>query len=326
MTKTFLSSLKQMAAGQDRRMGDRWFRGAQSPGWKRVASALIIAGLALVMGITAALLSPQSGKSLDITEWSTTTALPESFTSVNAQQVGEYLYVIGGKSTNSSEFGASDRVYVGRLNGNGEIAAWATTQSLPSKLFLHGSLATSDHLYVFGGYNGSNSTQRVWRAPIAADGGLGSWQRLPDLPQALHFNQAVLLGNRIYVLGGFRDGERFSDVYLATITANGITDWDITRHLPESLYRHRAVAHNGVIYVIGGRTETDQDKVYMARPDANGYIRRFTETTSLPSPRSYHGAVIRGNRIVVIGGRTGNDELTSVISAPIQSDGSVGVK
>ncbi len=287
-------------------------------------TSIVMPVAGLILGILIVIGLAHSGSSAGISNWTSNVSLPEPFAGVNAIRHGDYLYIVGGKSTSAQDFGVSTRVYVAELDGNGNVKSWNTTTPLQEPSFLHATLVTSDHIYVFGGYTGRNSRERVWRAQFLADGALGEWEKLRDMPQAMHFNQAVLVGDRIYIVGGYRDTELFDTVYYSTIKESGISTWKLTRKLPVPLYRHRSVAHNGVIYVLGGRTGEDTAAVYMTRPGEDGQIGAWTETTALPEPRSYHSAVVHDGRIYVLGGRNENLELASVISASILASGELG--
>ena len=79
------------------------------------------------------------------------------------------------------------------------------------------------------------------------------------------------------------------------------------------------------LYVIGG---TDYARslrdVYVAQLQTDGSLGPFRTLGTLPSERSGQGLVVHGDRIFLVGGRSNNSFLASVISAQVQTDGSLG--
>ncbi|MEZ4714658.1 MAG: hypothetical protein R2851_00980 [Caldilineaceae bacterium] len=89
-------------------------------------------------------------------------------------------------------------------------------------------MATDTHMYVLGGFlTGRDGRPRsnVWRAPFQADGTLGAWEAMKNMPEARNFTRAVLLDNRVYVVGGYQNGGTFGEVFVADLWAGGITQW-----------------------------------------------------------------------------------------------------
>jgi len=148
------------------------------------------------------------------TTWSTLTPLPGKrgfaaavfANSYNSLINGSAIFVLGGLDDTGA---ATSTVYYTILNANGTIPAggssgtWATTAALPQALSAEGAAIFHGRIYVAGG-NGSTGAPvtKVYSAKINANGTLGTWTTLADLPVALAFHQMVELAGTLYVIGG----------------------------------------------------------------------------------------------------------------------------
>jgi hypothetical protein len=161
-------------------------------------------------------LDPATGALL--ANWTQTTALPAArgfsaavvATSFNSKVGGNgTIYVLGGLDATGA---ATSTIYEASLNADGTIPApspaagtWTalTATPLPQALFAHGAVIFHGHIYVAGG-NDSTGTPvaKVYSAPINADGTLGAWTTLVDLPDKRAYHQFVTAAGNLYVLGG----------------------------------------------------------------------------------------------------------------------------
>src|SRR5216684_6372317 len=158
-------------------------------------------------------LDPGTG-ALSLATWTQATALPAArgfsaavvATSFNSKVGGNgTIYVLGGLDATGA---ATSTIYEASLNADGTIPAagsWTalTATPLPQALFAHGAVIFHGHIYVAGG-NDSTGTPvaKVYSAPINADGTLGAWTTLADLPDKRAYHQFVTVAGNLYVLGG----------------------------------------------------------------------------------------------------------------------------
>jgi hypothetical protein len=161
-------------------------------------------------------LDPTTG-ALSLATWNQTTALPAArgfsaavvATSFNSKVGGNgTIYVLGGLDTAGA---ATSTIYEASLNADGTIPAasaagtWTTLTStpLPQALFAHGAVIFHGHIYVAGGNDTTGTpVAKVYSAPINADGTLGAWTTLVDLPDKRAYHQFVTAAGNLYVLGG----------------------------------------------------------------------------------------------------------------------------
>ena len=138
-----------------------------------------------------------------ITNWGTTTSLPDIFTDSGSTISNGYMYVLGGFSSSV----ILDTVYSAPINPDGTIGAWtASTNTLPEALYF--PLITSYKGYIFsasGGtaYMGPGTTKNVYSAPINPDGTIGAWTASTNtLPQSFTDGSTTTYNGIMYVLGG----------------------------------------------------------------------------------------------------------------------------
>ncbi|MCB0159241.1 MAG: DUF11 domain-containing protein, partial [Caldilineaceae bacterium] len=218
-----------------------------------------------------------------------------------------------------------------KINNDGSLDTWVDQTPLLQTRYLHTVVATDLHVYVLGGWNDSSREATVYRAGFLPNGGLGDWFLISTLPKPINLHQSVIVGDYIYVLGGYigpsEGGVATNEVYYSRISGNGLTAWQPTTALPAAIFRHSAVATDDTIYVIGGYSpDTDGaplNTVYAASVNGDGTLGAWRQIRALPENRFYHQSVIHDGRLFVIGGETGANELRSVISAAINGDGSL---
>lgn len=95
----------------------------------------------------------------------------------------------------------SAKVLSAAINPDGTLGAWQELAPLPEPMMLHAAAATSNSVYVFGGFNGGVSNA-VYFAPFQADGTIGAWQALHALPKNLLSLAALATEEYVYTLGG----------------------------------------------------------------------------------------------------------------------------
>ena len=295
--------------------------------WKRVRTAGALALLLSLFSLTLPGLAAP---------WVQTTSLPEGFTEHSVVYASGFLYHAGGFSIAQGE---SARVFYSQVQSNGTIGAWNVTTPLPAIILDHAGVSANGFVYVLGGNQytpGSNdwgagyytTTNTVYYSQINSNGSLGTWQTATPLPQSAYWLSAAVWNNRIYVIGGLNvNGQaNISNVYSAMIQADGsLSPWITQRPLPDAVYAYEVA--NGMLYVLGGAVNsgtTVQNKVYYSTINADGTLGVWNQTTPLPQPLSNGGAVAAGGRVFMMGGWTGTSATSSVYTAPVAGDGSLG--
>lgn len=81
------------------------------------------------------------------------------------------------------------------------------------------------------------------------------WQEIGQLPIPLESHAMIVVGDRIYIIGGWNEtGGAHAEVFFAPLAQGRIAgDWQqTTAALPLRLQHHQAIARNGALYVLGG--------------------------------------------------------------------------
>jgi hypothetical protein len=89
--------------------------------------------------------------------WQTANALPAARHSLSAAANNGYIYASGG----NEGFGSESAVYYARVNNDGSLSAWASTNSLPDGRSNHTSVTVNGYIYTFGGLDGGSQVTAV---------------------------------------------------------------------------------------------------------------------------------------------------------------------
>ena len=182
-----------------------------------------------------------------------------------------YLYAFGGQGTTGV---LSSTEYV-KANADGTLGTWATTTSLPKKLWIFAPIVINSIVYIIGGFNSTDGiySSVVYYATINSNGTLNSWNTTTSLPVALAFVNAVYNNGYIYVLGGqTSDGKASKAVYYAKINSDGtLGSWSTGTSMPETKEGFAAFTDSSYIYVAGGYTGfADSANIYYTSQAATG--------------------------------------------------------
>lgn len=247
-------------------------------------------------------------------------------------KVGNYLHVLGG--TGSGLLNSIERA---PINISGSLGPFANvpdvasvTEHIPFTTALLGS-----YLYLIGGT--SNLQNSIERAAINADKSLGSLTTLPGatLTIARSGHAAAVVGNSLYLVGGFANAIPVSSAEQAIINTDGSLGSFMT--LPVTLtaprFGHTAAMVINSLYVIGGVSSSlvGLNSVERAIIDSDGSLGSFTilQGVTLTTTRCGHTTIMIGRYLYVIGGSicasvSDNSLVTSIERALINPDGSLG--
>ncbi|MDA0836045.1 MAG: hypothetical protein O2955_16470 [Planctomycetota bacterium] len=185
--------------------------------------------------------------------------LPEMVTSFGSAILDGHLYVYGGHTGSAHSYSLKEQGNVLRrvslIGGEWEnIAEGPHLQGLA--LVAHGST-----LYRIGGFTAKNAAGEkhdLWSqdSVAAIDPAEGKWIDLPPLPEPRSSHDAAILGDVIYVVGGWSlVGEGESDWHKTAWALDLSEEKPEWKPLPEPPFQRRALAlaaHEGKIHAIGG--------------------------------------------------------------------------
>lgn len=260
----------------------------------------------------------------DINGWTAATALPYAVLYHKAVVTKNRVYLIGGGNS-SSRFSA---VYTAPISADGTLGAWTAATSLPGEFAYFTAFVAKNKLYVLaGGTNAISSTTTVYFANINADGTLGAWTVGTPLPQPNSYAEAIVIRNKVYLIGGHTESALSETVYVANINSDGtLGAWTLHSTLPGSLYGFvLAVVKNKVYAIGGGAYQTFSDIVYVADISADGTLGAWVAAGNIPVPLAVGCVYVSKHYIYLIGGAYGTNLYTrNTYKAKINADGTLG--
>ena len=269
------------------------------------------------------------------------------------------VYLIGGwnGSVNSSVIQSAP------INADGTLGSWAVESiSFPIVISATQAFVSKNKVYIIGGNSTATSITNVYTAEIKADGTLGTWAAGTPLTVALNQSQIIATKNRIYCLGGMTSAgsataaiysapingglNDYSDYYLSDTTnylmpgsghpweqqyqinttqSTDISGWTTSTALPSNTYGPSVFVTKNRVYVCGGSNgSTSTTNVYVAAINADGTLGSWSTDTALSLPVAYAATIITKNRVYLLGGHNGSAYTSAVLSASINSDGTLG--
>lgn len=154
-------------------------------------------------------------------------------------------------------------------------------------------VATGSKIYVMGGWDGIGSVSNIVEE---YDTNSGVWTRKSNMNTAVVYAAGALVGNQIYVLGGYTGSTITNRNQVYNITTNS---WSLATNLPQARSGSGATVVGGKIYLIGGyfnnaALSTNQ----MFDPGNNTWVDKTAMTTA----RTDFATVTLNDGIYIIGG------------------------
>lgn len=168
--------------------------------------------------------------------------IPSPSLSPSACLLDGKIYVTGGSPDGEAHGGDYGTTYLFIYNiANNK---WSTGKSMPTKRWMHGSVAVNGKIYVLGG---------GWNIPLNSvevyDPETNTWESKSPMPTARGSVSVCAIGEKIYAIGGF-DTERFYDI-TEVYDVNSDT-WESKSSMGTTRSGFQLEVINGKIYAIGG--------------------------------------------------------------------------
>jgi hypothetical protein len=208
--------------------------------------------------------------------------------------------------------------------------AWLQTSPYPFAAYQLDPVEYNGFIYSAGGWNGTPGgvTTAVCYAPIELNGSVGAWTTSPHpLPQPDQGPGLAAANGFLYVIG-------YDSVVLRLAinpddSVGPPQNLGTVGNLPPGNGRGgrmQVEAYAGHLYVVGGWTGNNfYPDIWVAPLLPNGNLGDWTQTTSMPEPRQHQSVHFINRRLYIIGGITsGLSILSSVRSAPVNCDGTIG--
>lgn len=225
--------------------------------------------------------------------WERVRDAPQARTEVTAATLGATIVVAGGFTGDGRSTSRVDAYDTGRDR-------WSRLPDLP--VAVHHAMAASDgrRVYVVGGYLARNALTHATRRVFALRSGDRLWTELPRMPVSRAAGGAVVVGGRLYVVGGtYGVTPKLARRSFSLNIATG--RWTAFPGVPQSREHLGAAALDGRVYVLGGRTASERFR----RADAwDLRLRRWVRIPDMPTARGGTAATARAGTVVSIGGES----------------------
>jgi N-acetylneuraminic acid mutarotase len=157
------------------------------------------------------------------------------------------LYVVGGSSSNT--------VYQTTINSDGTLSNWTSLPNFPISFQFGRPLLIKNRIYIFGVYDSSTNTSKIYYATYDDNGNIGSWTYVANMPLNIFGSIMLCTDNYVFSISGFLigDGVYTFAAYSAPILANGsIGSWEQITSAPAAVIYTQGVIAGNRIYFIGG--------------------------------------------------------------------------
>jgi serine/threonine-protein kinase PknK len=226
--------------------------------------------------------------------WTSLPALPTARSDLGVAITDGRLVAVGGMSGGQvlksvSVFDLTTKTWAGLPDMATARHGMAVDSVEKSVYAIGGSTAVGDSQVV--------STAEVLKLPARKVQPASQWRALPDAPTARLMMAWAVLNDKIWIMGGLRNG-----VSLTTVESYDPRTgaWESGPPLPIPLHHAAAAAYRGEVVVLGGASENLADgsnKVFALRAG------NWVELPSLTHARAAPAAVVVGDKLVVFGGQ-----------------------
>ncbi len=231
--------------------------------------------------------------------WRELAPLPEALHHAGLAALDGRIYLTGGYDSMSfTPDSARAWVYDPKTD------AWSRIADMPGPRAAHALAVLDGKLYVVGG--AGDEPTALWTYDPAA----GRWDesRAP-LPTARNHLAAVVVHDRLYAIGGRREGN--AKLKVLEIYDPGADAWRRGPDLPTGRSGIGGAVVGGRIHVVGGEAFSP-GKTFAEHEAYDPETNAWSRLTDLPEARHGLGAAGIGGRLYVIGGASRHGWLTMV--------------
>ncbi|MDT3776368.1 kelch repeat-containing protein [Nitrospira sp. MA-1] len=188
--------------------------------------------------------------------------------------------------------------------------AWQTETPAPTKRTEVAAATLNNTIYVVGGFEqpGLSNFINLGITPSlqAYDPATDRWTAKAPMPIGLHHLGIGVVGGKLYVIGGYKQGGLSVWQPVATVYAYdpAMDTWTERAPMPTPRGALSVTAHDGKLYAIGGYDgKANSPAVEIYDPQTN----TWTVRTPLPTPRDHLAAATVSGKVYAIGGRVNGD-------------------
>jgi len=179
------------------------------------------------------------------------------------------------------------------LVSTSRVSPWKIITNLPIGLVDEAVVFDGSYVYVIGGDGGTGDSLFIYN-PVN-----GNWTRGANLPTRLWGINACVLGDTIYVPGGWGSSiwDPKDSLYKYSISGN---NWTVSSGTGDSVAHYACAAANGKVYRMGGYNNAQDislSSTWEYEP-GNGWTKR----ANMPGRRSYANRWVKNDTIYIAGG------------------------
>jgi N-acetylneuraminic acid mutarotase len=243
--------------------------------------------------------------------WTTRTSMP---TPRNGFAIAVYqnkIYVFGGSTGTGPAFTANTEVYDPVTN------TWEQKRSMSIPRADLSACVVGDKIYLIGGRNYTSTSPYYCQTNIneVYDPQTDTWSRETNIPIAVQGYAAAVMNDKIYIMGGVREGKSGSSEILNynQVYNPQTQNWSTAANLPTiNSYAGCAVTSGNMapakIHLVGGCTATGfENKTQTYDPETN----TWSTDAEMPSERAYFGLAMSNDVLYALGGFNGEKCLAT---------------
>ncbi len=211
----------------------------------------------------------------------------------------------------------SGTVYAAHFRSDGTLGDWFTAGTLPLSISGYGAVASQGYFFYTGGnFGGYNYSDRVFSAPISADGTLAGWTEFNEMPEAKGSHGCVVSNEHLFVVGGLANSggaiNPTVNCYSAKIQGDGtIGSWVQTANHPLSggIWGFPLLSVGDALITVGGwymdwwnYWSRAASGIYQCEVKSDGTTANWQNVGSITPAVRGHGAVVDAGRVLAFGG------------------------
>jgi DNA-binding CsgD family transcriptional regulator len=217
---------------------------------------------------------------------------PIAVSAVQAVVIGGLVFVPGGFDPDGMAISALE-VY------DPVLERWDRGANLPEPLAAYATVAFEGKLYLFGGTDGAEQSNRVYSYLPESE----SWTELSPIPGVgRSYAGAAVSAGTIFVVGGFDGAGSLTDnlAYAPGSDRSGQQPWTTATDLPEGRYAMGTASVADIIHLIGGQSDSQGNFSQMEYSPQDDQWRVFGDP--LAGTWSHMGVAQVETRLHVVGG------------------------
>jgi hypothetical protein len=243
--------------------------------------------------------------------------------------VGDYVYLIGGCSADCANNVAVPGVERGSLNGSGEIGAFSfDTNILVQARRSAGCVVSGDSLYLLGGRGDLDMPlATIERVAVGPDGTLSTPVAAGSLLAPRAGAAMAVVGQTVYVIGGQDATAAFlTTIESAPINPDGtLGTFAAAGNLATPRGSAAAAVTGPLLSVIGGFNPTILASIEQAPLSGGKLGAPAVVAPMMAEARDGQASAVLGDFLYQLSGNGMSGTLTTIESAPIDPDGTLGM-